>query len=603
MSETFLPVFTAPESDAVVHGREASSTPASLIDFDSVSAGFCTVLHMHQPSIPCGKDGTVISNLQYMFEHPEVQDAHNAGPFLDCYGRMGDIIPRLIRQGHNPRVSLDYSGTLLWGLQQMHATNNGVFDKLKRIANDPQYIPHVEWLGTFWAHAVAGSVPVPDIEMQIVSWKHHFASIFGAEAMQRVKGFSPPEMQLPNQPDTLYELVRSLNKHGYKYMLVQEHTIETIPADADDQATHIRTPHLPHVLVAQNSAGEEERIVVLVKTQGSDTKLVGQMQPYYEAKTLSCMEVGGVSIPPLVTQIADGENGGVMMNEFPSAFDRAWEDIRDNKAYVGINGSEYLRYIFSKGVSMTDLPLCQAKGQAKLWAYVGKIGKEKVPDTESHESVDGSKTTEGATTVSEQKGAATGLLGYVSGMIWGNSDEPTGTDSAQQDTQTPDIIDDGGGRKTGSNQSSAIYSRHGLDSGLSADECREAVTQAIKALSESDHEFHMEGASWTNERSWVNGYQNVTGPMHELSAKFHSRVSEFNAEHGDATLEKDERYQMAMLYVMLLQCSCFRYWGQGDWPNYARELFRRGVLVLEKPFGTPIDVVGFSAAGGQVTES
>jgi hypothetical protein len=25
-------------------------------------------------------------------------------------------------------------------------------------------------------------------------------------------------------------------------------------------------------------------------------------------------------VPPLVTQIADGENGGVMMNEFPGKF-------------------------------------------------------------------------------------------------------------------------------------------------------------------------------------------------------------------------------------------------------------------------------------------
>jgi hypothetical protein len=55
--------------------------------------------------------------------------------------------------------------------------------------------------------------------------------------------------------------------------------------------------------------------VAVVKTQGSDTKLVGQMQPYYEAKGLSRLELAGRSVPPLVTQIADGENGGVMVNE------------------------------------------------------------------------------------------------------------------------------------------------------------------------------------------------------------------------------------------------------------------------------------------------
>ena len=32
------------------------------------------------------------------------------------------------------------------------------------------------------------------------------------------------------------------------------------------------------------------------------------------------MTLAGTSVPPLVTQIADGENGGVMMNEFPPKF-------------------------------------------------------------------------------------------------------------------------------------------------------------------------------------------------------------------------------------------------------------------------------------------
>ena len=44
------------------------------------------------------------------------------------------------------------------------------------------------------------------------------------------------------------------------------------------------------------------------------------MQPYYEAKGLSRSGIGKTSVPPLVTQIADGENGGVMMNEFPPKY-------------------------------------------------------------------------------------------------------------------------------------------------------------------------------------------------------------------------------------------------------------------------------------------
>ena len=72
--------------------------------------------------------------------------------------------------------------------------------------------------------------------------------------------------------------------------------------------------------MARNSEGETESITVLVKTQGSDTKLVGQMQPFGEAQSLDRQPLGGHAVPPYALQIGDGENGGVMMNEFPSAY-------------------------------------------------------------------------------------------------------------------------------------------------------------------------------------------------------------------------------------------------------------------------------------------
>jgi len=33
---------------------------------------------------------------------------------------------------------------------------------------------------------------------------------------------------------------------------------------------------------------------------------------------------------------------------------------------------------------------------------------------------------------------------------------------------------------------------------------------------------------------------------------------------------------------LLLETSCFRYWGQGTWTDYARELHRRGVEALQE---------------------
>jgi hypothetical protein len=191
-----------------------------------------------------------------------------------------------------------------------------VFDALRPPTCDPDLRQAVEWPGYPWGHAVAPSTPVQDYRLHVRAWQHHFAAIFGLEALGRVRGFSPAEMALPNHPDVAYAFVKTLNDCGYQWLLVQEHTVE-LP-----DGRPLEHPHLPHRLVCTSSAGDTAEIVAVVKTQGSDTKLVGQMQPYYEAKGLAPMQLAGRSVPPLVTQIADGENGGVMMHEFPPSTSR-----------------------------------------------------------------------------------------------------------------------------------------------------------------------------------------------------------------------------------------------------------------------------------------
>ncbi|WP_008315923.1 hypothetical protein [Leptolyngbya sp. PCC 6406] len=438
-----------------------------------ISAGFAIALHMHQPTIPAGPDGQLINHLQYMFEHPYDGDNHNAGPFAYCYARLGDFIPELVEQGCNPRVMLDYSGTLLWGFQQMG--RNDILDKLRQITCDRTYQPYVEWLGTLWGHAVVPSTPIPDLILQMRAWQHQFAAIFGLDALARVKGFSPPEMHLPNHPDTLYAFVEALLDCGYRWLLVQEHTIESLTGAG------VAQPHLPHRLRARNSRGEVLEIPVLIKTQGSDTKLIGQMQPYAEAKTLRPLPLGAQSVPPLVSQISDGENGGVMMNEFPGAFKRAWHEIRQygsgRVGTVGINGTEYLELLAAAGITPEGFPLCQAVGQHRLWQETGDI-------------------------------------------------------------VTP-----------------------------------EGVKSAIATLKSQEGGFQMEGGSWTSDRSWVAGYDNVMQPLQRLSARFHQ-----TAEHlGD---RRSARYHRALLPTLLLETSCFRYWGQGSWTDYAQTLYRQGLAAL-----------------------
>ena len=123
---------------------------------------------------------------------------------------------------------------------------------------------------------------------------------------------------------------------------------------------------MPHRLVCASSAGDTAEIVAVVKSQGSDTKLVGQLQPYYEAKGLSRLELAGRRVPPLVTQIADGENGGVMMNEFPPKYLEVVRACSGSRTPI-LNVTEYLEQLFAAGVQPDDLPVIQPRFQQRIW--------------------------------------------------------------------------------------------------------------------------------------------------------------------------------------------------------------------------------------------
>ena len=454
----------------------SSPTTHRLKDLKSA---FACALHMHQPTVPAGPDGALISHLQYMLEHPNEGDNHNAEPFAHCYRRMAELIPELIREGCSPRIMLDYSGNLLWGVTQMQ--RHDISEALHFLACDDVMKWHVEWLGTFWSHAVAPSTPIPDLSLQISAWQHQFADLFGNAALQRVRGFSLPEMHLPNHPDTLFALVHDLLKAGYRWLLVQEHSVEQM----DGTALSEQQRFIPNRLVARSSRGEQISITALIKTQGSDTKLVGQMQPCEQALGLERQRLGNTEIPSLVSQIADGENGGVMMNEFPEAFRQANRRLRDgNPATSALNGSEYLEQLDELGLNWETLPCIQAVQQHRLWQRVADAG---------------------------------------------------------------DCGEDG-------------------------------IAAAIAELRSDGDGFSMEGASWTNNLSWVEGYENVLEPMQHLSARFHQQFDQRLSEQP--SLSESRTYRDALLHLLLLETSCFRYWGQGQWTRYAADIHEKGMQLL-----------------------
>jgi hypothetical protein len=449
-------------------------TPAPApprLDFARARSAAAVALHMHQPLIPAGGErldtAPVVGNLAHMLANPHVGDNHDAPVFLQCYARMADFIPALLREGAAPRVLLDYSGTLLHGLAQMGRQD--VLDALIRLTRDPASRDAVEWLGTAWGHAVAPSTPVADFRLHVGAWQQHFAALFGADELARVRGFSPPEMALPNHPDVAWEFVRTLRDAGYAWVLVQEHTVEEIGGGG------LAWRHLPCRLVCTSSRGETAEIVAVVKTQGSDSKLVGQMQPWYEARGLERVALAGRQVPPLVTQIADGENGGVMMHEFPPKF---FEVVRaaSGSDVPLVTVREYLEHLWSLGLGAHDLPAVQPVQQHRVWARLRP------------------------------------------------GDGP------------------------------------------------ERLAAVVDELAREDGGFRMDGGSWTNDRSWVRGYEAVLGPMREASVLFHERTA--------GVSPREPRYRNALFHLLASQTSCFRYWGEGAWTDYGRELCRRTREIL-----------------------
>ncbi len=97
----------------------------------------------------------------------------------------------------------------------------------------------------------------------------------------------------------------------------------------------------------------------------------------------------------------------------------------------------------------------------------------------------------------------------------------------------------------------------------------EKLERVIEGLKKEDHRFHMEGGSWTNDLSWVRGYENVLGPMEEASALFSDKLLSRNVPSSDP------RFRNALYHLLMSQTSCYRYWGQGLWTDYGREICRR----------------------------
>src|SRR2546429_2187719 len=178
-------------SEAIETGRQRPVFPGG-VDIERAASTFAVALHMHQPLIPAAGDDLrsagIISNLAWMMEHPHIGDSHNAPAFAWCYRRMGEFIPQLLGEGRQPRVMLDYSGTLLHGMRQMGLGE--VFDALGYLTHDGR------------ARHLGSSRP-PEA-MEKVFTAHQFDEIIVATLPRRVSRWLRAD--LPHQAERRFSL-------------------------------------------------------------------------------------------------------------------------------------------------------------------------------------------------------------------------------------------------------------------------------------------------------------------------------------------------------------------------------------------------------------
>ena len=137
---------------------------------------------------------------------------------------MGEFIRQLLGEDRQPRVMLDYSGTLLHGMRQMGLDD--VFDALGYLTGDLRARQAVEWLGCTWGHAVAPSTPSRTCGCTCAPG----STISLPSSALRRSGASadspPPRWRCPTTPMSPARSSAPLADCGYQWVLVQEYTAQ-----------------------------------------------------------------------------------------------------------------------------------------------------------------------------------------------------------------------------------------------------------------------------------------------------------------------------------------------------------------------------------------
>ncbi|MFH1470610.1 MAG: glycoside hydrolase [Candidatus Micrarchaeota archaeon] len=338
-------------------------------------------LHMHQPLIwfvypknilnpKKWKDESLIGNLEKML----YEGNYDAQKMSMAYANPAKCVMRLREDGFDPKIMLDFSGTLLESLERLcqsddfnnmyvHVDMRGTDEQLGNIIEQyksalAKYPGSIEFSGTGYYHPYFPAIPKADWDAQIGRWREKFKSLFGEKALSNVKGFWLPEMGIPGDEGDLFLLIRAIKRAGYKWLI--------LPAVENPNACPLELPNgewnrfrifnEPHVLSA-NLGDEAESIPVVVREPGIDHQSGCGAGGVYDKAMWVARERAGFKAPlspPLLVPTSDGENGNVMMNQFFFDSFTPFFTKHTDKNVTSLTVSEYLEAMLKKGLGKVD---------------------------------------------------------------------------------------------------------------------------------------------------------------------------------------------------------------------------------------------------------
>ncbi|MCX6778262.1 MAG: hypothetical protein NT157_05265 [Candidatus Micrarchaeota archaeon] len=321
------------------------------LDADAV---YVPWLHMHQPliwfSTPQdmheGGKPKLIGNLEKML----YEGNYDAQKMARAYMNPAIFVKKLREAGKEPKIMLDFSGTLLESLQRLSESGKldemevhvdmagtdetvGNFVKIYREVLS-KYPDNIEMTGTGYYHPYFPAIPTADWEAHITKWRAKYAEMFGEEALANVKGFWLPEMGIPGEEEKLFEMISLLKKHGYKWLILP--AVENLDFCAVEgkgkPMNRFELFNEPHILKARKGK-KEEGIVAVVREPGIDQQSGFGAGGIPDKAKWIVKERGKKALKPaLLVPTSDGENGNVMMNQF---FYVSYEPF-----YMGIVGAK-----------------------------------------------------------------------------------------------------------------------------------------------------------------------------------------------------------------------------------------------------------------------